>query len=68
MRRSRPLALQDPKHREPHDIYPPALEVVKDVVKHKAGVVRSAGGANYYDYTPAGLQVPQWRGAPVLEH
>jgi len=60
--------LQDPKHREPHDIYPPALEVVKDVVKHKAGVVRSAGGANYYDYTPAGLQVPQWRGAPVLEH
>ena len=60
--------LADPKQREPHDIYPPALEVVKSVVAHKAAVCRAVGGADLYDYRPAGLRAPSWIGAPVLEH
>lgn len=60
--------LQDPAQREPHDIYPPALEAVKDIVRHKAQVCRAEGGADFYDYRPQGLRSPQWIGAPVLDH
>lgn len=60
--------LQDPNEREPHDIYPPALEVVKDIVRHKARVCGAAGQADAYDFRSRGLKRPRWIGAPVLEH
>ncbi|CAN5458112.1 ketose-bisphosphate aldolase [soil metagenome] len=60
--------LEDPKHREPHDIYPPALEAVKDVVRHKVAVFGGAGAVRYYGLAPAGELSERWVGAPVLEH
>lgn len=60
--------LEDPKHREPHDIYPPALEAVKDVVRHKVAVFGGAGAVKYYGLAPAGELSERWVGAPVLEH
>lgn len=60
--------LQDPKQREPHDIYPPALEAVKDVVRHKVAVFGGAGAARYYGLEPAEETAERWAGAPVLEH
>lgn len=62
--------LADPAIREPHDAYPPALEALKATVRHKAEVFASVGGAEHYDYRPAGLRPPLWSGAasPVLEH
>ncbi|WP_336630354.1 MULTISPECIES: class II fructose-bisphosphate aldolase [unclassified Microbacterium] len=61
--------LEDPRQREPHDIYPPALEAVEDVVRHKVEVFRAAGGARHYGLqTEAAPAAPRWEGAPVLEH
>ena len=60
--------LQDPKHREPHDIYPPALDAVRDVVRHKVEVFGGAGAAKYYGLEPARAGGERWAGAPVLEH
>lgn len=60
--------LEDPKHREPHDIYPPALEAVKDVVRHKVAVFGGAGAVKYYGLAPSGELSERWVGAPVLEH
>jgi len=60
--------LADPKHREPHDIYPPALEAVKDVVRHKVEVFGGAGAVQYYGGTPTEVVSERWVGAPVLEH
>lgn len=60
--------LQDPKHREPHDIYPPALEAVKDVVRHKVAVFGGAGAARYYGLEASEDTANRWAGAPVLEH
>ncbi len=60
--------LADPAEREPHDIYPPALEALRQVVRHKAEVCGSVGGADHYSVRPLGLRTPRWVGAPVLEH
>lgn len=60
--------LADTTLREPHDAYPPALDALKAVVRHKAEVFGSVGGAAHYDYRPAGLRAPHWVGAPVLDH
>src|SRR5690606_9144136 len=60
--------LLDPKMREPHDIYPPALDVVTHVVMHKARVMHADGAVERYDFRPAGLHTPDWRDEPVLEH
>ncbi|MCA0252702.1 MAG: ketose-bisphosphate aldolase [Actinobacteria bacterium] len=60
--------LTDPKQREPHDIYPPALDAMRQVVRHKAEVCGSAGGAQHYGYRPAGLRAPSWTAAEVLDY
>ncbi|MGX5681027.1 ketose-bisphosphate aldolase [Schumannella luteola] len=60
--------LEDPKHREPHDIYPPALDAVRDVVLHKVEVFRSGGGARHYGLESSREGAERWAGAPVLEH
>lgn len=63
--------LSDPAIREPHDAYPPALDALKQVVRHKADVFASVGAAQHYDYRPAGLRAPIWTGAsgaPGVEH
>lgn len=60
--------LADPKQREPHDIYPPALEAMRSVVRHKAEVFGSVGGAQHYNYRPAGLRAPRWTAAEVLDY
>jgi fructose-bisphosphate aldolase class II len=60
--------LLDQRHREPHDIYPPALAAMKAVVRHKVEVFNAVGGADHYEYRPSGTRSPQWSDAPVLEH
>ncbi|GAB2622802.1 ketose-bisphosphate aldolase [Pseudactinotalea suaedae] len=61
--------LTDPAQREPLDIYPPALAVVQDVVRHKAEVLGSVGGAAHYDYRPAGIGERRWtEGAATVQH
>lgn len=60
--------LQDPKQREPHDIYPPALEAVRAVVLHKVEVFGGAGGARHYVGEATREVHGRWVGAPVLEH
>ena len=60
--------LQDPKQREPHDIYPPALDAVKEVVRHKVDVFRGAGAARFYGLEPVTEATGRWIGTPVLEH
>ncbi len=60
--------LADPAHREPHDIYPPALEAVQDVVLHKVAVFGGAGGARYYGLESARETSESWAGTRVLEH
>lgn len=60
--------LQDPKHREPHDIYPPALDAVREVVAHKVDVFGGAGGARYYGASETRDTEKRWADAPVLEH
>ena len=60
--------LEDPKHREPHDIYPPALDAVRDVVRHKVQVFGGSNTAHYYGVEGAQDFRDSWVGAPVLEH
>ncbi|MGB3594595.1 MAG: ketose-bisphosphate aldolase [Ornithinimicrobium sp.] len=61
--------LTDPTLREPLDIYPPALAVVEDVVRHKANVLGSVGGAAQYDYQPTGIGQRRWsKGATTVQH
>lgn len=60
--------LQDPKHREPHDIYPPALDAVREVVLHKVEVFGAVGAARHYGLGPSREGEERWIGAPVLEH
>ncbi|GMA33204.1 ketose-bisphosphate aldolase [Litorihabitans aurantiacus] len=52
--------LADPAQREPLDICPPALAVVRDVVRHKAEVLGAVGGADDYVYRPAGVGARRW--------
>ena len=61
--------LADPAQREPLDICPPALAVVQDVVRHKAEVLGSVGGAAHYNYRPAGIGERRWTtGAATVKH
>lgn len=60
--------LEDPKHREPHDIYPPALDAVRDVVRHKVRVFGGTNTAHYYGVEGARDISESWTGARVLEH
>jgi len=62
--------LEDPKQREPHDIYPPALAATQEVVRHKAAVFGSTGRADLYGATGAesGIKRPNWLAAHVFEH
>lgn len=61
--------LTDPAQREPLDIYPPALAVVQDVVRHKAEVLGSVGGARHYEYRPTGIGKRVWNeGAATVQH
>ncbi|MGV8882622.1 MAG: ketose-bisphosphate aldolase [Rhodoglobus sp.] len=60
--------LEDPKHREPHDIYPPCLDAVRDVVIHKVEVCGGRDTAQFYGLASAADTADSWAGAPVLEH
>ena len=60
--------LEDPKHREPHDIYPPALDAVRDVVTHKVEVCGGRDTVKYYGFEAAAATADSWAGARVLEH
>ena len=43
--------LQDPYIREPGDIYPPCIEVMKEVIRHKFDLLGTTGKAPLY-YPP----------------
>jgi fructose-bisphosphate aldolase class II len=60
--------LLDPKQREPHDIYPPALAEVKAAVRHKVEVFGGVGSARHYGLTGGLATEERWLDAPVLEH
>lgn len=45
--------LQDPYIREPGEIYPPCIEVMKDVMRHKFDLLGCTGKAALYDYSKA---------------
>ena len=60
--------LADPAMREPLDIYPPALAVVQDVVRHKAEVLGSVGSAAHYDYRPSGIGKRLWSVEATVQH
>ncbi|MDF2990388.1 MAG: ketose-bisphosphate aldolase [Microbacterium sp.] len=61
--------LADPAQREPLDICPPAIEAVRDVVRHKADVLAAAGTSHHYDYRPAGVGRRQWvAGRATVQH
>lgn len=62
--------LGDPAQREPLDICPPALDAVRDVVRHKADVVGAVGSArHYYGYRPAGVGQRIWaEGRATVQH
>lgn len=57
--------LADPAQREPLDICPPALAVVRQ----KAVVLGAVGGARHYEYRPAGVGARRWvEGAATVQH
>ncbi len=61
--------LADPSQREPLDICPPAIDAVRDVVRHKADVLGAIGTAGLYDYRPAGIGRRQWvSGRATVQH
>lgn len=61
--------LADPAQREPLDICPPALDAVRDVVRHKADVLASSGTSHHYDYRPAGVGRRRWvAGRATVQH
>lgn len=60
--------LEDPKQREPHDIYPPALDAVKALVRHKVEVFGGVGSARHYGALGGLVAEKRWQDAPVLEH
>ncbi|CAM3465558.1 ketose-bisphosphate aldolase [Occultella aeris] len=60
--------LADPAQREPLDIYPPALAVVQQVVRHKAEVLGAVGAAAHYDYRPSGIGARRWSQDATVQH
>lgn len=61
--------LSDPAQREPLDIYPPALAIVQEVVRHKAEVLGAVGSASHYDLRPKGVGPRRWaEGRATVQH
>lgn len=61
--------LADPSQREPLDICPPAIDAVRDVVRHKAEVLGAVDTSHHYDFRPAGIGRRQWiSGKATVQH
>lgn len=58
--------LADPAEREPHDIYPPALTRVRELVAHKMAVTKSVGTAGLYTAEVLAASAPGSVGEQVL--
>ena len=58
--------LADPAEREPHDIYPPALARVRELVAHKMAVTKSVGTAGLYTAEVLAASAPGSVGEQVL--